>query len=511
MAAALLGGAVACSALSTALAQAGDAAYGTVSLAGGFLPDPHAAVVLAGGPDAASRFDRACAGYIDGERPDYTLQFTRSSRFALKFFVMANIDTTLVVSDPTGHWHCNDDYDTLGGTSPGVSFTSPESGTYRVWVGTHDSAYAGEQVKLLITESTAPWEPAYGTATLEANFRPDPYMVEVEAGGIDPADALSSGCAGYVRASKADYGLRYTNAGRFGLGVFAEGAADSTLVVQDPQGRFHCNDDYSSAGGLNPGVVISEPVDGFYRVWVGTYDAGDLGERISLLFTERGSPWDGPSGRRPRQGPASSSGTGFLVSREGHLLTNHHVVDGCARTTFQIPGQDAVEAELLAVNAETDLALLRTPLTHDPLPFRPGRAIRLGEEVVVFGFPLLGDLSSQGNLTYGIVSGLSGLNDDPTRLQMSAQIQPGNSGGPMLDRQGHVVGVVVEMANDEYFRTVRGSTPQNVNFAVRDAHARAFLETHRVPFALGDGDSPQLSIADIAESAQQATGTILCY
>jgi S1-C subfamily serine protease len=131
--------------------------------------------------------------------------------------------------------------------------------------------------------------------------------------------------------------------------------------------------------------------------------------------------------------------------------------------------------------------------------------------VVVYGFPLLGDLSSQGNLTYGIVSALSGLEDDLSRLQMTAQIQPGNSGGPVLNRFGEIVGVVVETANEEFFRQQRGTDTQNLNFAIRDSMAVSFLETNNVNYAVGGGQGSQMAIADIAEAAQEFTGLIMCY
>jgi S1-C subfamily serine protease len=96
-------------------------------------------------------------------------------------------------------------------------------------------------------------------------------------------------------------------------------------------------------------------------------------------------------------------------------------------------------------------------------------------------------------------------------MQMTAQIQPGNSGGPVMDRTGQIVGVVVETANDEYFRRERGAVAQNVNFAIRDSLARSFLDTNNVRYGVAAADITQLSVADIADRAQGFTGTIRCY
>jgi S1-C subfamily serine protease len=320
-----------------------------------------------------------------------------------------------------------------------------------------------------------------------------------------------------LNAARPDYGIVYSGAGPYSLSLFAEGEQDSTLIVEDPKGRWYCNDDYSSATGHNPGLVLDHPVDGYYRIWVGTYAATEPNQTVNLIVTERGEAWGatangatGPNGGNGTQ--LVSSGTGFLVSDTGHVLTNNHVIDGCTRQTFQLRGELAVAAERLATNELTDLALLKTTLSAAaPAQFRNGTGVRLGDEVVVYGFPLLGDLSSQGNLTHGIISALSGLNDDLSRMQMTAQIQPGNSGGPVMDRAGQIIGVVVETANDEYFRRERGAVAQNVNFAIRDSLARSFLDTNNVHYALAAASGPQLSIADIAEGAQRFTGTILCY
>jgi S1-C subfamily serine protease len=488
--------------------------YGVVKLEGNFQPDPHRAKVEAGGPDSAAALGSACAGFINNERPDYEINYSKPDQYALGIYVRGDVDTTLVVNDPAGQWHCNDDFSARGGRNPGVVFENPGAGNYDIWVGTYEQDGTGTDVELVISEIGPPWEPLYGSAELAANFEPDPHVTEVRAGGSDLAETLAQGCVGYVNAVQPDYGITYS-AGQYALGLFVEGTEDSTLVVEDPNGRWYCNDDFSSDSGHNPGVVLDDPVDGFYRIWVGTYAEGDLGQAMNLIVTERGTPWSGTSGSSAGGGDGTdlvASGTGFLVSETGHVLTNHHVIDECTRMTFQVRGDVAVDASLLASNEATDLALLKTSLTvPETAQFRGNATVRLGDEVVVYGFPLLGDLSSQGNLTNGIISALSGLNDDLSRMQMTAQIQPGNSGGPVLDRAGQIVGVVVETANDEYFRRERGTVAQNVNFAIRDSLARSFLDTNNVAYEVATQAGGSLAIADIAEHAQKFTGIILCY
>jgi S1-C subfamily serine protease len=355
-------------------------------------------------------------------------------------------------------------------------------------------------------------ESIFGSVELTGNFQPDPYTIELSAGGSVAADSIE-GCSGYI-SNAPDYKLDFTKQSDFHLSFFVISDADTTLVINDPSGVWHCDDDYNDAGGTNPGVIFADPQSGIYDIWVGTYEEGDSYPAAELVVTEIGPPWSDSGSSTPDNNNESgtpSSGTGFIVSQTGHVLTNHHVIDGCSNLTFQLRGQLAMEASLISSNSATDLALLKISLSSSSAVFRGSRRLRLGDEVVVYGFPLLGDLSSQGNLTYGIVSALSGLEDDLSRLQMTAQIQPGNSGGPVLNRFGEIVGVVVETANEEFFRQQRGTDTQNLNFAIRDSMAVSFLETNNVNYAVGGGQGSQMAIADIAEAAQEFTGLIMCY
>ncbi len=356
-------------------------------------------------------------------------------------------------------------------------------------------------------------EANYGSVELSGGFLPDPYTVEITAGGMVEAASID-GCIGYI-SDAPDFELDYTDSSDYTLEFYVVSNSDTTLVINSPSGQWHCNDDFEDAGGTNPGIIFANPENGIYDIWIGTYEENSF-EEAELVITEIGPPWEETSYTAPESNAATepalvSSGTGFLVSRNGHVLTNHHVIEGCAEINFQLRGQVPQQATLISSNSNTDLALLQTPLISAPAVFRASSRLRLGDEVIVYGFPLLGDLSSQGNLTNGIVSALSGLDDDLSRLQMTAQIQPGNSGGPVMNRSGEIVGVVVETANQDFFREQRGTDTQNLNFAIRDSLAISFLETNNVDYQMGSGEPESLSIADIAETAQEFTGLIRCF
>ena len=127
-----------------------------------------------------------------------------------------------------------------------------------------------------------------------------------------------------------------------------------------------------------------------------------------------------------------SSGTAFSVA-PGLLVTNQHVVDGCA--SVEVVASDGRRTgAVVDADALIDLALIRvTGLKGATARLRSPRNVRLGEAVMVFGFPLSGSLSSGGNFTSGNVSALRGLRDAAGEIQITAPVQPGNSGGPVMD------------------------------------------------------------------------------
>jgi S1-C subfamily serine protease len=193
---------------------------------------------------------------------------------------------------------------------------------------------------------------------------------------------------------------------------------------------------------------------------------------------------DHPSGanlRQPEQESEIVDGTGFFVT-ENHILTNFHVVDGCRVVTLSAPGTPYYSGRVMAFDSTNDLALIRLSETADNLrpPVIPAlrSRVRLGEPAFVFGYPLSGLLSSAGNFTSGSISSLSGLGDDISKLQISAPVQPGNSGGPLLDLYGNVVGVVVAKLNAGQLSQLINDIPQNVNFAIKASVAISFLEAN---------------------------------
>ena len=202
-------------------------------------------------------------------------------------------------------------------------------------------------------------------------------------------------------------------------------------------------------------------------------------------------------------------GTGFFVNATGDLVTNKHVIDGCS-TFVIVTGNAQRPATLRASDAAMDLAVLSVNMTPTAFPqIRSARADKLGETVVVAGYPLQGLLGSGLNITTGTVSALAGLGNNTRVLQITAPVQQGNSGGPLLDENGAIAGVVVSKLNAGIIAKLTGDIPQNVNFAIKSSVLRGFLEANGVEYSVTSNVKKAL-VVDIAERAKAFTLPVLC-
>ncbi len=216
----------------------------------------------------------------------------------------------------------------------------------------------------------------------------------------------------------------------------------------------------------------------------------------------------GTEPRAPRKAgelEIQSTGTGFYVDAKGSILTNAHVVEGCSALTIG----DGISADLVAEAGEADLALLRAPAnpTNGVARFA-ARPARLNADVTVIGFPFHGLLGGL-NVTRGAVSSTSGIRGDDY-FQMTAAVQPGNSGGPVVNEFGAVIGVVVSKLDAVKVAEITGDIPQNINFAIRGELAKLFLTKHNVGFEI-EMSQTKLEPATLAEDAGKYTVLISCW
>jgi S1-C subfamily serine protease len=192
------------------------------------------------------------------------------------------------------------------------------------------------------------------------------------------------------------------------------------------------------------------------------------------------------------------SGTGFFVA-PNRVVTNNHVVSGCTKDIeVRYPNGQAYTATISGQDATNDLVLLHTNMSNlSTAAFYPRP--RVGDQVATYGFPRSDILSSSGNCTLGNVTSLSGPRDDTRFLQMSTPVQPGNSGGALLDMSGSVVGVVAAQL----------SVLQNVNFAIQPSMVINFLEAKDVTPKLDTPKAPRTP-TEVCEIATKFTVQVFC-
>lgn len=252
------------------------------------------------------------------------------------------------------------------------------------------------------------------------------------------------------------------------------------------------------ASSISVGTGISLQVTPGGRLDRAIETALELVEEESSTQTEPGSQ------RGAARSGRESSGTGFFVSKSGHVLTNAHVVSTCNRILV-----DGSSAMIVESSEAFDLALLATTGgQRDSIASFASQPVQLNADLTVAGFPLAGLLGGF-NVTRGSVSSLKGLGGEATQFQLTAPVQPGNSGGPVVGADGNVVGVVVAKLDAVRTAEVIGDIPQNINFAIRGEIAKLFLSQNGVNPIVSPGDI-DLSPTQLAERVQSFTAFITC-
>lgn len=227
-----------------------------------------------------------------------------------------------------------------------------------------------------------------------------------------------------------------------------------------------------------------------------------------------------PSETPPKQTEADNGeatvvgkvGTGVVINNMGHVLTNNHVVDACA--TITVYGEDGKPKSSRKVGADkkNDLAFLITdyPGLGTPMSLRVGNPVKSGESLLVIGFPFAGLLSSEPNVSVGNVSATSGIQDDVSVFQLSAPIHSGNSGGPVVDSAGLMIGLVSSKLNSIAVAKATGDIPQNIGFGIKTEVIELFLNSKSVPFNFGTGKLSKAGTAEVASKAKRSVVKVVC-
>lgn len=176
-------------------------------------------------------------------------------------------------------------------------------------------------------------------------------------------------------------------------------------------------------------------------------------------------------------GGIKSSATGFFITSDGFILTVCHAVDEASKIEV-LYNQKRYAAKVVCKDTSNDIAVLK--IEDNNLPFLSivsSSAVKLGNAVFTIGYPRTTVQGSDPKYTEGSVSSLSGLNNDSKCFQISVPVQPGNSGGPLVNEKGEVVGIITSKLNDIAILLITGSIPQNVNYALKSSFVLPFIES----------------------------------
>lgn len=203
-----------------------------------------------------------------------------------------------------------------------------------------------------------------------------------------------------------------------------------------------------------------------------------------------------------------ANGTGFFVSDDAYVITNQHVIDGCNEVQIHSNGEMA-SASLISQDRINDLALLRTKLEPESTFTLAPENPYLLQDVIAAGFPFGESVSSTIKVTKGVVSSLSGLGDNSGQIQIDAALQPGNSGGPIIDENGNVVGVAVAKLDLEKSIESFGVVPENVNFGIKLSNLKTFLDDNKISYTVGKEQKVKNSA--LGKLATEATVLLSCW
>jgi len=309
----------------------------------------------------------------------------------------------------------------------------------------------------------------------------------------------------------------YNGQGTYTFGPSSQSAGDK-YVGEFRDGKRHGQGIYTHADG---------------RVKEGIFENGEFkyAKKVSPIVTaEKSPPPQVEKKRKPSRKSGTSLGSGFFISKLGHVITNQHVVNDCRKVTIGDNSKKQVTAGVLETDRRNDLALLlissmqtasdetkslirKLDIKVVPLASHGllrSEDVELGERVMVAGFPYGEIFSDTIKVTGGMVSAIRGMGDDSGQFQIDAAVQPGNSGGPIYDENGNIVGVVISRLNKLKVAKAIGSLPENVNFGIKASTVKQFLTSSGLPTKWSKR-SKSMSTREIAKIAKSQTVMVVCH
>ena len=205
---------------------------------------------------------------------------------------------------------------------------------------------------------------------------------------------------------------------------------------------------------------------------------------------------------------AVASGTGFFINKSGHIVSNNHVIDACNTVKVHYDGV-ASPVTILATDRVNDLSLMKSKVSpKDYFSVSANDAVLL-DEIYVAGYQFGKMVSSSVKVTKGVVSALTGIGNNYSNIQIDAALQPGNSGGPIINNKGNVVGVAVAKLDYKAIIKDFGAIPEGTNFGIKSSTVQQFIKANNVNS--GSGGHREMSTQDIGKKIQKATVYLDCW
>jgi S1-C subfamily serine protease len=204
---------------------------------------------------------------------------------------------------------------------------------------------------------------------------------------------------------------------------------------------------------------------------------------------------------KPEDLVPAASGTGFFVSKEGHIITNYHVIEGCDVNKLAYKGK-SFNTDTIAVDKKNDLAILKTKLIPSRVYSVSNNDVNLLEDIIIAGYPLGKKVSATIKTSKGSITALAGYGDNYSEFQTDAALNQGNSGGPIIDQKGNVVGVAVANYGKK-------AGVESFNFGIKSSTLKTFASANGLKFL--PPNNRDLSNKDLGQLITEATIYLECH
>jgi S1-C subfamily serine protease len=200
-----------------------------------------------------------------------------------------------------------------------------------------------------------------------------------------------------------------------------------------------------------------------------------------------------------------NTGSGFFISGDGYFVTNYHVIDGSENVVAVVNGKE-LPATLVRSDRSRDIVVLKVDARTPWLPIEQTRQVSRGEDVFTLGYPFIAVQGQHQKASFGRVNALSGIKDNERYMQIDVPIQPGNSGGPLINERGNVIGVITSTLDSMATLRRMGAIPQNVNYALKADYLMPLIE--EIPRPARNAHDAR-SVKDLVSASESAVVLVI--